>query len=69
MKYLRLLAVFVVVIVFIVPMHVLVTLSTNEDEYLKFKRDTQDRMLETLRDWVHGRQPKKAFTTAGTFNA
>ena len=69
MKYLRLLAVFVVVIVFIVPVNVLVTLSTNEDEYLKFKRDTQDRILETLRDWAYGRQAKNSFTTAGTFNA
>lgn len=69
MKYLRFLAVFAVVIVFIVPMNVLVTLSTNEDEYLEFKRNTQDRMLETLRGWADGRQAKKGFTAAGTFNA
>jgi len=69
MKYLRLLAVYVVVIVFIVPLNVLVTLSTDEDEYQKFKHDTQNRILENLRDWADGRQPKKGFSAAGTFNA
>lgn len=69
MKYLRLLAAFIVVIVFVVPMNVLVTLSTDEDEYRKFKHDTQDRILEHLRDWAYGRQPRKGFSAASTLNA
>jgi len=56
MKYLRLLAVSLVVIVFIVPIHVMVTISADEDQYRKFKQDTQDRILEKLWGWAYGRQ-------------
>lgn len=69
MKYLRILAVSIVMIVFIAPLHVLVTLSTDEDQYRKFKHDTQDRVLEMLWDWAYGRLRKKEFNAAGIFNA
>ena len=70
MKYLRMLVAFVVVIVFIVPMNALVTISAEEDQYRKFKHETQDRILEKLRAWAYGRQfQEKTFNKPGIFTA
>lgn len=68
MKFFRMIAVAIVFVVFIIPVHVVVVLSTDEDEYRAFKHRTQDRMLGMLWGWAYGRQ-YKSLGSAGIFNA
>ena len=57
MKYLRWFVCFIVRAVFIMPMNVIVTVSTDEDQYRDFKTNTHDRILSRLKNWARGEQP------------